>query len=200
MTLAGHAALLFATVPIHIYILAVIFLREKATWWRTAGIILAGIGVYIVLSGGMQRFGREYLLGDFLVLIAVIAWAVATVMAKPIAIKYGTFRVIGLAMVYGSALYWPYGFYRTDLSSLGKISAEGWFSALYMAIVVSVLAYFLWYWVLKYMEATRVAVLQNLQPIIAAAIAAVMLAEPISRNFVIGGIIALAGIILTERR
>ncbi|MCX6826424.1 MAG: DMT family transporter, partial [candidate division Zixibacteria bacterium] len=73
-----------------------------------------------------------------------------------------------------------------------------WFSIIYMAVVISTLAYFLWYWILKYMEASRVAVVQNIQPIIASAVSAVVLAEPISADFVIGGIIVMAGVLLTE--
>lgn len=198
LTLASHSGLLFAMVPIFIYLLAVIFLREKPTVRRSAGIIIAFSGVYIILSGGKIEYDTNYILGDLLVLMAVVAWAAATVMAKPLALKYGAFRVTGLALLYGSVLYLPYGFYRALSFDFGHVTWMGWFSVLYMAILVSILAYFLWYWLLKNMEASRLAIMQNIQPIIAAAVAAVTLAEPISRAFVIGGIIALAGVIITE--
>ncbi len=198
MTAAGHSALLFATVPIFIYILAIIFLKEKATFRRTAGIIVAFIGVYVILTGGKVNFGLEYLWGDILVLFAVIAWAFATVFLKPLSIKYGAFRAMGLGMVYGSLVYFPYGIYRALTANYSHIEASGWFSILYMAIVISLGAYFLWYWVIKYMDVSRVAVLQNIQPIIATAVAAILLAEPVSATFIIGGVIVISGVILTE--
>jgi drug/metabolite transporter (DMT)-like permease len=197
-TTAGHSSLLFATIPIFVYILAIIFLNEKATIRRTLGILIAAGGVYIILSNGAVGFGGEFLLGDLLVLGAVIAWAVCTVMAKPLIEKYGAFRVVGLALVYGSFVYLPYGLYRTMSVELSAISGRAWFSIFYLAGGVSVLAYFLWYWVLKYMEASRLAVVQNIQPVMAIAVASVMLAETISRHFVIGGIIVLFGVILNE--
>ncbi len=197
-TTASHSSLLFATIPIFIYILAIIFLGEKATIRRTLGIIVAALGVYFILSGGRAEFSGNYLLGDLLVMVAVIAWAVATVMAKPLAVKYGAFRVTGLALVYGSILYMPYGFYRFLSFELDDLSHAAWFSVFYLAIVVSVLAYFLWYWVLKYMEVSRVAVIQNIQPVIASAVAVSVLNESIGRNFIIGGIIVIFGVILTE--
>lgn len=197
-TSAGHAALLFAMVPIFIYVLAVIFLKERILVRRVLGIVIAGAGVFLILYGGAERFGKEFLVGDMLILIAVIAWAGATIMAKSLALKYGAFRVIGLALVYGSAVYWPYGLFRALNAQLSDLRWTGWFSVIYMAIPVSVLAYFLWYWVLKYMEASRLAVIQNIQPVIAAAVAAVILAEPVSRNFILGGAVALTGVILTE--
>jgi drug/metabolite transporter (DMT)-like permease len=200
LTSAGHASLLFATVPIFLYILALIFLRERPGIRRAVGIMIAAAGVYVILAGGMARFGRQFLFGDLLVLIAVIAWAVATVMAKPLAVKYGAFRVTGLALVYGSLVYLPFGLYKVAQFSFEGLSRAAWFSVFYMAVVVSLLAYFLWYWVLKYMEVSRVAVIQNIQPVIASAVAAMLLAEPISQRFVIGGIIVIAGVILTELR
>ena len=198
MTAAGHSALLFATIPIFIYILAIIFLKEKATFRRTAGIMVAFIGVYIILTGGKVNFGMEYLWGDLLVLAAVIAWAFATVLLKPLSLKYGAFRAMGLGLVYGSLVYLPYGLYRALTADYSRIDGSGWFSILYMAIVISLGAYFLWYWVIKFMDVSRVAVLQNIQPIIATVVAAFLLAEPVSATFIFGGIIVISGVILTE--
>jgi drug/metabolite transporter (DMT)-like permease len=198
MTTAGHSSLLFAMIPIFIYILAIIYLGEKATLRRTLGILVAIAGVYIILSGGSVEIGGDYLLGDLLILVAVVAWAVATVMAKPLLLKYGAFRVTGLALVYGSLLYFPYGLYRFSNFRFEEISSAAWISLAYLAFVVSILAYVLWYWVLKYMEASRVAVVQNIQPVIASAVAVIILNETIGQNFIIGGIIIITGVVLTE--
>ncbi len=197
-TSASHSSLLFATIPIFLYVLAIIFLKEKATIRRTIGIIIATGGVFIILSGGNIEFGSEYLIGDLLILIAVLAWAVGTIILKPMAVKYGAFRVTGLALIYGSLVYFPYGFNRTINYPMANISINGWLSIVYMAVFVSIVAYFLWYWTLKYMEASRVAVLHNIQPIIATIVAALILGEIISGTFILGGCIAIAGVILTE--
>jgi drug/metabolite transporter (DMT)-like permease len=198
MTTASHSSLLFAAIPIFIYILAIIFLGEKMTFRRTAGIAIATGGVYLILSGGDVEPGGNSILGDALVLVAVLAWAVAAIMAKPLIVKYGAFRVTGLALVYGSIVYAPFGLYRAMQFQFDGVPWQGWFTAVYLAFVVSIIAYFLWYWVLKYMEASRVAILQNIQPIIATSVAMAMLSETLSGNFVIGGVIVIAGVILTE--
>lgn len=198
MTSAGHSALLFATIPIFIYILAISFLDEKATFRRSLGIIVAFIGVVVILTGGKVNFGTEHLYGDLLVLMAVIAWAFATVLLKPLSLKYGAFRSMGLGLVYGSLVYFPYGIYRAVTADYSRMDSSGWFSVIYMAVAISLGAYFIWYWVIKFMDVSKVAVLQNIQPIIATAVAAVLLSEPISTAFVIGGIIAIAGVVLTE--
>lgn len=197
-TSAAHSSLLFATIPIFLYILAILFLNEKPTFRRTIGILVASTGVFIILGGGKVEFGSEYLTGDLLILIAVLAWAIGTVILKPMAVKYGAFRVTGLALVSGSIVYFPYGLYKALEYSTLSITIIGWLSIFYMAVMVSIIAYFLWYWTLKYMEASRIAALHNIQPIIATIVAAFLLGEIISGTFVLGGCIAIAGVILTE--
>lgn len=200
MTSAGHASLMFATVPVFVYILAIKYLNEKMSVLRSLGIIVALVGVMIVLFSGKLKFGQEYLTGDLLILVAVIAWAIATVVGKPLATKYGAFRTTGTALVFGSLVYLPFGAIwaiRFDYSSVNYI---GWLSVLYMAIVVSVIIYVAWYWILKYLAASRVAVLQNVQPIIATALAAIMIGETVTASFIIGGIIVIFGVVLSQIR
>ncbi len=199
-TTASHASLLFATTPIFIYVLAIIALGEKFLIRRTVGILVAVAGVYLIISGGKIQFGIQNLVGDLLVLIAAFAWAVGAIMGKPLAQKYGAFRVTGLSLTYGSLVYLPFGLYSVINSDYRGVSWSGWFSVFYMAIAISIVAYVLWYWILKYMEASRAAVIQNIQPIFATSVAALMLSEPISRNLIFGGIIVIAGVLLTESR
>ncbi|MBI5267785.1 MAG: DMT family transporter, partial [candidate division Zixibacteria bacterium] len=77
-------------------------------------------------------------------------------------------------------------------------STAAWLSVIYMAIGTSVAAYILWIWVLKHISASRLAVFSNFQPIIATAVAFVMLGERPELSFYAGGAIVLAGVLITE--
>ncbi|MDH4157100.1 MAG: DMT family transporter, partial [candidate division Zixibacteria bacterium] len=66
------------------------------------------------------------------------------------------------------------------------------------ALGVSVAAYVLWYWVLKFMDVSRIAVFHNLQPIIATVVAYFWLGEQLGLSFFVGGIIVLAGVMTAE--
>jgi drug/metabolite transporter (DMT)-like permease len=198
MTTAAHGSLLFATTPIFIYVLAIFILGERFTFRRAVGILIAAAGVYVIMSGGKIQFGAENLAGDLLILIAVLAWALGTILGKPLAQKYGAFRATALSLTYGGLIYFPYGAYKIAGLRMDSIPILAWLSIFYMAVVISVAAYFIWYWILKYVEASRVAVLQNIQPIIATSAGAIFLSEPISREFILGGIIVIGGVLLTE--
>ncbi len=198
MTAAGHGALLFATVPLWIFILALVHLKEKPIWRRVVGVVVAMSGVVTIMAAGAIEIGKEYLFGDLIILVAVVAWAYYTVLGKPLVEKYGAFRTTAWALVSGSILYFPFGLYRAFVFDYSGATIGGWLSVVYMAVGTSIIAYVLWYWVLKHMEASRIAVFHNIQPVIASAVAYIFLNEPLGWPFVIGGVIALTGVIIAE--
>ncbi len=198
LTAAGHGSLLFATVPIWIFIGALFHLRERLVIRRLVGVILGLTGVLIIMSAGAIEIGRDYLVGDAFILVAVIAWAMYSVWGKPLVRKYGAIRVTAYALASGTVMYLPFGLYRAAVFDYSQATLVGWLSVLYMALGTSVAAYVLWYWVLKYMDASRVAVFHNIQPIIASVVAYIFLSEPLGLSFVLGGIVVLSGVIITE--
>ena len=198
MTGAGHGSLLFATVPIWIFIGALIHLKEKAVLRRIVGIVVAMAGVVVVMATGAVEISTEYLWGDLLILVAVIAWAYYALMGKRLVMKYGAIRVTAYALISGSLLYFPFGLWTASRIDYSAIPVSAWLTVAYVALGVSVGAYVLWYWVLKYMEASRIAVFHNVQPLIAVAVAYVWLNEPLGLSFIVGGVIILAGMVIAE--
>ncbi len=73
-----------------------------------------------------------------------------------------------------------------------------WATVAYMALGLSLVVYVLWFWVLKYIDASRIAVYHNVQPIIATAVAVLWLGETAGLVFIVGGVVILAGLIVTE--
>ncbi|MEW6412364.1 MAG: DMT family transporter [Candidatus Zixiibacteriota bacterium] len=200
LTGAGHGALLFATVPIWIFIGAMLHLRERPSVRRTLGVVVALSGVIIVMTTGAVQISSDYLWGDLLILIAVFAWAYYAVLGKKLVRKYGALRVTAYALASGSLLYFPFGLYFATKVDYAAVPVSAWGSVAYVAIGVSVVAYVLWYWVLKYFEASRVAVFHNIQPLIASGVAYVWLNEPLGLTFVVGGSVALLGVVIAETR
>ena len=198
MTGAGHGALLFATMPIWMLIAALIHLKERPGIRRILGIVVAMCGVAIVMTSGAINLGNDYLWGDFLILIAVIAWAYYTIFGKKLVQKYGAFRVTAYALTSGTLMYLPFGIWKVSRFDYSYPPLEAWWSVVYMAIGTSIIAYVLWYWVLKHMEASRIAVFHNLQPFMAAGVAYLWLGEPLGTAFIVGALVAIGGVLIAE--
>lgn len=197
-TAAGHGSLLFATVPIWILLAAMIHLKEKPTRRRLIGVLIGFIGVVIVMWSGALEFSMDYVFGDLMIVLAVIAWAYYTIYGKPMVRKYGAIRVTTYALALGALLYLPFGLIAAVKFDYAATPLNAWWAVVYMSLGTSVAAYILWYWVLKYFEASRIAVFHNLQPFLAAVVALFWLGEPLTPSFIIGGITAIIGVIIAE--
>jgi drug/metabolite transporter (DMT)-like permease len=202
LTTPGHGALLYALTPIFVFILARWRLGERATRLKLLGIATAFAGVVVVLlgRGALGAAGAaSRLLGDLLILLAVVAWAVFAVWGKVYAERYGVRTMTGVAITIGSLLYLPLGLALSDLSAFARLSAVGWGTVAYLVVITSIVAYLIYYWAMKQTDASRVAIWSNLQPVLTAVGAWALYGEPITAAFLVGGGMVLAGVVLTER-
>ena len=198
MTAAAHCAVLFATTPIWVFLMAIYLLKEKLSWRRALGIAIALLGALTIISSGALVLGTEYLVGDLITLVSALAWALYTILSKPLAEKYGAIRVTAYSLAGGAVMYLPFGVYQASKFDYSQGTVGAWLSVVYMAIGTSVIAYILWIWVLKHISASRLALFSNFQPVIATAVAFLMLGERPGPAFFVGGAIVLIGVLITE--
>jgi O-acetylserine/cysteine efflux transporter len=81
----------------------------------------------------------------------------------------------------------------------GGVGWAGWLGMIYMAAASSVAAYTLFYWVLRYMTASRVAVVSYFQPVAVILLSIAFLHEHPTRNLLLGTALVLLGVYLAER-
>lgn len=198
LTGAGHASILFATTPIWVFLFAVRILKEKLSVRRGIGIAVALFGSLIIVTSGALVIGTEYLAGDLIVFVSVLAWALYMIYSKPLAEKYGAIRVTAYSLATGAVLYSPFGLYHAFTTDYSTSTSGAWWSVVYMAIGTSGAAYILWIWLLKQFPASRLAVFQNMQPVIATSVALLFLGERPQLSFFVGGAIVLTGVLITE--
>ncbi|MGB5107004.1 MAG: EamA family transporter [Candidatus Zixiibacteriota bacterium] len=196
-TTPGRSALFYGATPAFVFILAIWYLKERASFLKIAGIVISFLGVAIILRAG--RFDADTLFGDILVILAVIAWAGYTIFGKPLILKYGPMTTTAYALLVGTALYLPFGLIYAAKFDYSAVPAAGWLSLLYIAIITSVIAYSIWFWALGRMEASKLSIFQNLQPIIAAILSFIFFGETFGWDFYIGGAMIIAGVVVTQR-
>lgn len=198
----GHAALLYALTPVFVLVIAHLRLHERASAPKLLGIVLAFAGVLVVLlaRGVMAVRGQvSPLLGDLLILAAVVAWAVYAVWGKLYAERYGAVAFTGVSLLLGSLLYLPLGLATSHARDFVGLSLGAWAGVAYLVAIASVVSYVLFYWAMARTEASRVAVWSNLQPVFTALLAWVLYGERLTAPFLAGGAMVLAGVVLAER-
>ena len=198
-TTPSHAALLYATTPIFVLVLSARSAHEKISLRKSIGIILAFSGVLAVLLEKGLLFEIDFLMGDFLIWIAVLAWAGYTVYAKNLLPTYGAVALTTYALTLGTVLFLPIGLWSIRDLAWGSISTSAWMSVLYLGLITSVVTYLIWYWALKRVVPSKVAIFSNLQPILTTGMAWLFLSEKITLTFIVAGIVTLVGVIITQQ-
>jgi drug/metabolite transporter (DMT)-like permease len=197
-SVASHGALLYAATPIFVLCLAVARGQERLRPRRAVGVLLAFAGVAILLFGRGLAFERAWLVGDAMILLAVWAWAVYTAASRERLARIGVLPLTAWSMALGGLFFVPLGVPAIAHQDWSRVTASGWWSLGYVSILTSVVSYLLWGWALARVEASRVAVFANLQPIVTALLAWAFLAEPLTATFAAATGAVLAGVWLAE--
>jgi drug/metabolite transporter (DMT)-like permease len=191
-TTASNASLYAVTGPISIAVLAALFLGEKITWKKALGIGCALLGVLIVMGidtiMAFELKGR--LLGDLLVFASIFMWGCFTVLGKDMMRKMSAVDLTAVVTFMGTL-------YRSF--SLASIPIDAWAAVTFLGITCSFLATLLYFFALERTESQKVGVYMYTIPPMSYIMAAVVLKETIGVNLIIGSLIVLAGVYLTEK-
>ena len=196
----SHASLLYALTPVVVLLLARGLLNEGGFRDKLIGVAAAFAGVTVILLDRGLAQQVAVLRGDAMILVAVFAWALYTVLSKPLLEKYDPMTVTTWCIVAGTAFCLPALFIPGAIPPLRTITAPVWGGLLYLAIGTSVVAYPLWLYALKRMEASKVAITTNTQPILTTLLSWLFFHERFSSGFFVGAGLILAGVSWVEVR
>lgn len=199
LTEAPNVAFAYSLVPAFVLIIAVSFFKEKTTKLKLLGIAVAVVGTVLLLLNKGFDINNLSTKGDILALLASLSWALYTILGKPLVEKYGAIFTTGVAMIFGLFLYIPIFHFLPVHYSISDISAKNWWEIFYLGAITSGVGYTIWYYALQKIDASKVSVFNNIQPILTTILAYFILDNAINANFVVAGVLIIAGVIITQR-
>jgi len=201
LTNASTAGVLINTNVIFILTLSIIFLKEKLTISKTAGITISFLGVIMVVFAQSMNetinFTDMFLLGSIYVILSAFCWAVYTIIGKKLLEKYDQFTVTAYAFLLGTFFFLPLVF-QSISTTVAHISMNGWISILYLSLVCAVFGYLGWYYALTKTEASKAAVYLNFIPLFVITLS-FFYGETPTVLFILGAILIIYGVYLTQR-
>ena len=191
---AGTASLLVATAPVYASLLAVAFLGERSNRRRWAGSAVALAGTALIAVSHGLGFGVSALI----VLAAAVLQGVFHTAQKPLLARYTGFEVTAYAMWAGTLfiLPWTGSLVRALWGPGAHAGGAAIGSAVFLGVAPSAAGFVLWAYAMARMDVGRVTVSLYLVPAAAIGIALVWLGEIPGPAELIGGAIALAGVML----
>lgn len=200
-TTAPNAALAFALSPVFVLLFARWLLGEPLTATKVVGVVAAVVGATIVTSGRGARFGTDAMLGNIMELAASCAWSLYTVWGRPLVQRYGAMQTTAIGMLTGLVLFLPLAVVVPGgIRDPCELCVHHWLEIAYLGIITSGIGWALWYMLLRWIEAGRLAVFNNLQPVLTVLLAWIAFGEIPPIEFWIGGAIAITGVMITQRR
>jgi drug/metabolite transporter (DMT)-like permease len=203
-TSSSHAVILVALDPMIVLLLASLMKLETFTLAKFWGIVISFTGV-LLLETERNSGQPSFWLGDLLTLGCVIGFAVYSVLGKRAANKgvgkgYDAVAVNTFMTGFAGLLLAPLAVHQAVNLDWKAVGWVGWSGLAYMAIFSSVVSYTMFAWILKYMDASRIATVMYLQVPIVIVLAVWTLGERPSAHLLSGAVLVLAGIYLAERR
>ena len=199
-TLISDVAVLVSTAPLTTALMGAIFYRdERITWLTCLGMVIAFIGaVMLALKDGFVW--GDSVLGDLLALLAAFVWAFYSMALKKLNRSYTTLFITRKLFFYGILSALPFLLLENNRPDLNVLmQPEVWGNLLYLGLICSLAAYFIWGITVKRIGAVRASNYFYLSPIISMIAAAIWFGERTNAIAYIGCVLILAGVIMAEK-
>jgi len=194
---SGWISVLFGLAPIVTGLIATYWLTEQALdAARITGMLFGLAGLAIMLLGS-QQLGPQAVFGIAGMVFSVTAYSISAVAIKRIGADIPALATtIGGLMVTVPLLVGVYLLTGEPLPTI--VPQRAMLSIIYLGLVGSVLGFALYYHVLRHVEATRVALITLITPVLALMLGHTLNGEVLQTETVIGTAAILSGLLLFE--
>jgi len=163
-------------------------------------------GILVAFTGAVFIIGEPRLSGDlvyaFLVIAGAFTWAVGQIMIKRLG-NLGGFRLVsGVALFAAPQLYIASFLLETDqLLQIQTASVGAWSAVAYLGLIMTALAYGLWYRLLGHYSINQVMPFLLLLPVTSVIGGIFFLGETLTLKIAVGGLLAISGVaVITIQR
>ncbi|HEX2172708.1 MAG TPA: DMT family transporter [Dehalococcoidia bacterium] len=200
LTTAGSAALIVAAVPAVTTAFAVPLLGERPSPRQLAGIAASIAGVVLISGAGWGEADWRQLLGNALVLSAVVSWAIFTIQGKRLANGYSALVATTAATGAAFLLLLPIAAVEVWATGAPAFNLPSALAVVYLGIGASAAAFLLWNKALHHLDASVAAPYINLIPVIGFALALLAGEKPTAGQMVGGAVVGLGVALASSRR
>ncbi|MFO0949906.1 MAG: DMT family transporter [Isosphaeraceae bacterium] len=206
LTPTSHVALIYASVPMVVLLLAALLGQEKLRPERVVGVAASVMGVALIgldnlwHGGGATRESWAMVQGDLLLVGAVTSWGAYLTVNKPMLARHGALTVLAGTFLVGAAMEIPIALATMpSWPPLSAASPAAWRGLAFLTLVVTVFALAFQNLALRRLDASQVATFGNAAPVLTVLWGVWLFGESITPALALGGALTLGGIFWTVR-
>jgi len=201
---SGLAAVLQSTFPAFGLVIAHFYLaHERLTTVKVVGVLLGVLGVVVIFSDQLSIAGKMALLGSMALVSSAFFGSYSNVLVKAYGGKIDPQVLAAGQMIFGFVPLLAIGIPTEGNPLRYHWTAMAVVSLLYLVVVGSVLAFALFYWLMRHMDVTHTMLIALVTPVVAVVLGMIVLHEQLNWRLFAGGACIIAGlalIVLRKRR
>ena len=200
---AGTAALIIASDPAFIALLAVPLLRERLTPTRSLGIAIAfaGLAVMILFAGEASSLHFSLSAGALEVVPSVVFTAFYLTLGKRYLDRYRPFVFVAYTILLGTVLVLPLVFavWPTFVNDVLTMGWAGLLPILFLSVCPTFIGYSLWFRAIERMPASAAGAYLYISTLIAVVGGILLLNEPVTPTMLVGGALVIGGVVVAQQ-
>ncbi|ABG59662.1 DMT family transporter [Cytophaga hutchinsonii] len=169
-TMPINTSLIMAGIPITVFILSAIFLKEKMNWMNTLGLTLSAAGAALLLLDSKGKLNGLFI-GDLFILINAISYGIFLILARQLMQKYDSVTVIFWIFLIGACLTFPYSYANYTHTDWAHLPVLVWLAVGFIVVFATIVNYYIGVDVLKDVSPAVSSMYVYIQPIFTTAIA-----------------------------
>jgi len=199
LSTAAAGSVITSATPAFIILFAWPLLGEIPSAVKLAGLALATLGVLIVsLVGGQPttQQSRDPVLGNLLLIVAAVSWALYTVLARRATQRYSALAVTLAVTLAAIPIVAPVAALELQTRAVGDLTPGTIVGILYVGIGSTAIAFYLWNKSFELLDAATASLFFFAQPVVGTLLSAIFLLEPLGLSFFAGAALIGLGVYL----
>jgi drug/metabolite transporter (DMT)-like permease len=200
LTTPVDASIIHVTNPLLVLVLSGLLIGEKITGRKVTGIVLGITGALIlILYGKGFRLVGQTTIGNILILLNMVSYALYLVLVKPLVSRYHIATILKWVSFFGFLFVVPITFPFVFLTPYHSQDVYSWFGIGYVIVLNTFVAYMLINFSLMHISPTTVSYFTYFQPVLAAISSVSAGMERITLSKVIAALLIFSGVYIVTR-
>jgi drug/metabolite transporter (DMT)-like permease len=193
---SGQAALVVATVPLWVVLIR-LAAGDRPRPLSVVGSVVGFAGIAVLTA---PQMGGRTGLGLLVVFLASFSWSVGSWLSPRLGLPRDALVATTWQMLLGGAAMLLVGaLSETGDLRIADAQPSAWWALAYLVLIGSLLGYTAFSWLLANAPISLTATYAYVNPVVAVALGALFVAEPITATTLVGGAIVVAGVVLVVR-
>jgi drug/metabolite transporter (DMT)-like permease len=200
LSTASDVALLISAEALYTATLSWLLLREPFKRGTAFSLLLGFCGVYLVVGQGIlptfsaANGGVGRMIGDILVMLALLCEAFYTVRGKSMLVKQSPLVVTAAAIVGSMAVWGPVAGWEVLQAGWPQLDLMSWLAIGWLVVVSTIVAYLAWFYGLSKVDGSLAASTLFIQPLLGTLLAIVLLNEHLTSFTIVGGLLIIVSV------